>query len=415
MKSILYITLCAVLLSGISASCKKGEDDPFLSLRSRKARLAGESPYEMSYSNLGVGLLGDVLARIYGKTWEELVMEKIALPLGMRDTVVTLSADQVKRFAPAYEGTAKRHPWTFQAIAGAGALRSTAADMLIFGEAILHPEKTPFGDALNLMKKPQTSDGAIGLGIMIDKFLGQLVYEHGGGTGGFRTHLQVIPESKTVRVILCNNAAIESSSVLVATFPKPPTPLASDKKLSKEELAAYEGTYSMGENALITVIQREGQLWIQLTGQTFAPIFIHQATDRFFFKTVSAELQFNREEGKIASLILIQNGREQKARKTSTAAPSIKFRSSDELAEFTGTYVLAPMAFFTLKVEHNTLFAQLTGQTFLPVFEKQTDRFEYDVVKAALEFERDKDQQIVALKLHQNGQILRAVKAQQSK
>ena len=54
MKSILYITLCAVLLSGISASCKKGEDDPFLSLRSRKARLAGEwtlSKKESSYKS----------------------------------------------------------------------------------------------------------------------------------------------------------------------------------------------------------------------------------------------------------------------------------------------------------------------------------------------------------------------------
>jgi hypothetical protein len=42
MKKIALLTLAAFLITGAVASCKKGEDDPFLSLRSRKARLAGE-------------------------------------------------------------------------------------------------------------------------------------------------------------------------------------------------------------------------------------------------------------------------------------------------------------------------------------------------------------------------------------
>ena len=42
MKKILHLTLIAAVLSGAMVSCKKGENDPFLSLRSRKARVAGE-------------------------------------------------------------------------------------------------------------------------------------------------------------------------------------------------------------------------------------------------------------------------------------------------------------------------------------------------------------------------------------
>lgn len=53
---------------------------------------------------------------------------------------------------------------------------------------------------------------------------------------------------------------------------------------------------------------------------------------------------------------------------------------------------------------------QLTGQQSVPVFEKRDDWFEYDVVEAALEFERDKDGKVVAVKLHQNGIIRRAAK-----
>ncbi|CAN5656395.1 hypothetical protein BH18PSE1_BH18PSE1_04050 [soil metagenome] len=59
---------------------------------------------------------------------------------------------------------------------------------------------------------------------------------------------------------------------------------------------------------------------------------------------------------------------------------------------------------------NGTLFAQLTGQGFLPVFEKRDNWFEYDVVEAALEFERDKAGKIIALKLHQNDLIQRAVR-----
>jgi len=56
MKTLIYITLSAFMLSGILASCKKGDDDPFLSLRTRRARLAGSwtvSSGELTTKNTG--------------------------------------------------------------------------------------------------------------------------------------------------------------------------------------------------------------------------------------------------------------------------------------------------------------------------------------------------------------------------
>ncbi len=61
---------------------------------SRKASLMRSTEATISsYSNLGVGLLGVLLSRVYGKPWEVLVAEKIIGPLGMKDTVVNLSDD----------------------------------------------------------------------------------------------------------------------------------------------------------------------------------------------------------------------------------------------------------------------------------------------------------------------------------
>ena len=45
------------------------------------------------YSNLGVGLLGHVLSLAAGKDYETLIRTRICLPLGMKDTVITLSPE----------------------------------------------------------------------------------------------------------------------------------------------------------------------------------------------------------------------------------------------------------------------------------------------------------------------------------
>jgi len=373
-------------------------------------KLEGKPPFAESYSNYGMGLLGDILSRVHGKSWEDLAKERITGPLGMIDTTVTLTREQQGRFAPAYDGKKKVQPWTFAALAGAGALRSSAADMIKFGEAILAPEKTPLKEAIMLMLKPQTAEGGVGFAIMLPKLDGHEVREHNGGTGGYRSVMQVMPETRTVRVILTNNSAIEPGAIIAVSRNEKPRLKESDKIITADQLAEYEGVYPIVPQARFTVLRRGDQLWTQLTGQTFLRLFPHEQDDRFFLKVVSAELQFHRENGKVVSLTNHQNGREFNARKSDQPVPKIVFRNAKELAPYVGTYQLRPKVVFTLNAQGETLFAQLTGQPPAPVFEKRDDWFEFDVVEAALEFERDKDGKIIALKLHQNGIIQRAAK-----
>lgn len=375
-----------------------------------KVKLLGEPPFESGYSNLGVGLLGDVLSRVHGKTWDKLIAEKITGPLGMKDTVMTLSEEQQKRLVPPYEGAKQVKSWTFQSFAGCGSLRSTAADMMLFGEAILHHGKSPLKDLLTLVMQPQTPQGDIGLCLMLSKFDDQRELHHNGGTGGYRSALQVLPDSGTVRVVLVNNGKLEADRVLAAVRDEKPRAKESDKILTAAQLADYEGVYAAGPNARFTILRRGDQLWTQLTGQGFLRLYPHEQEDRFFLKTVAAEVQFHRENGKITSLTNHQNGRELPAKKTEAPVPQIKFRNAKELAAFAGTYELTPGMIFKVKAADEVLFVQLTGQPFAPVFEKKDNWFEYDVVDAALEFEHDKDGKVTALKLHQNGAVMRAAK-----
>ena len=78
------------------------------------------------------------------------------------------------------------------------------------------------------------------------------------------------------------------------------------------------------------------------------------------------------------------------------------------LAEYVGRYTLAPGVQVAVTVEHDQLYAQLTGQAAFPVYAKSKDHFFYTVVDAQLAFEREASGKVNALVLHQNGQDQRA-------
>jgi CubicO group peptidase (beta-lactamase class C family) len=87
----------------------------------------------VEYSNLGMGLLGHILGLVAGQSYEALVSVRILQPLGMNDTAITLSPEQAERLAPGHNVLGQvTANWDMPTLAGAGALRSTAGDMLRF-------------------------------------------------------------------------------------------------------------------------------------------------------------------------------------------------------------------------------------------------------------------------------------------
>jgi CubicO group peptidase (beta-lactamase class C family) len=93
---------------------------------------------QVAYSNLGMGLLGHILALIDGRPYERAVIERICLPFEMTDTSITLSEAQQQRLAQGHNAKGEPAPkWDLPTLAGAGALSSTATDMLRYLEANL--------------------------------------------------------------------------------------------------------------------------------------------------------------------------------------------------------------------------------------------------------------------------------------
>ena len=168
---------------------------------------------EFLYSNLGFGLLGQALAVKAGEPYEALIRQQITGPLGMKDTTTALSASQQARLIQGYTGAHdKAHIWTFDALAGAGALHSTVDDLLTYTEAYLHPEKLPpasagpastLASALRLAQQPQ-ADGPGGMKIALAWLVRPEndVYWHDGGTAGYSALVTFEPKRDRAIVVL---------------------------------------------------------------------------------------------------------------------------------------------------------------------------------------------------------------------
>lgn len=291
-----------------------------------RTELKGDSPFPSHYSNLGMGLLGDLLSQVYGKPWDELVAEKITRPLGMNDTSMSLTREQNRRLAPAYRGTDSVFPWTYKALAGAGSLKSSASDLVLFGNAIIHPEKTPLAGAFHLLLHTQGEAGGQSLAIACYKSYGQQAYGHDGLTNGHGCVFEVVPEEESVTVIFINNAFLSGREIIARSEGKETRYDLPEQIVSTQELTEYAGTYLIEDpsddkerdrsiqlkNGRFTMEVRGNRLYGQLSGlphqESYLPLYLSKVADRFFLRQVDAEYQFIRKNGAVTSVTLIQGG-----------------------------------------------------------------------------------------------------------
>jgi CubicO group peptidase (beta-lactamase class C family) len=169
----------------------------------------GRATITPEYSNLGFGLLGYVLARKAGKPYETLLEERVLDPLGMHDTSIALTGDQQARLAPGHARGAVVSNWDINVLAGAGALRSTPADMAKLLTALMHPPASRIGKAIALAIDPRADVGASRIGfawLTSTPPSGRPFTWHNGGTGGYRTFIGFTQSAKAGIVVLTNTA-----------------------------------------------------------------------------------------------------------------------------------------------------------------------------------------------------------------
>jgi len=282
------------------------------------------SQYE--YSNLGGGLLGHVLALRAGMTYEAVVESRICHPLGMKSTGITLTPEMKSRLAAGHNpamDTAEN--WDLPTLAGAGALRSTANDMLTFIAANLGYTTSPLAPAMAAMLKVRRPTGQPGLEIALGWHIfttgGKEIFWHNGGTGGYRSFMGFDPKARVGVVLLSNAGTVAGvddigrhlldQSVPLIAAPKEHKQVTVDPKL----FDGYVGEYQLAPNFIITITRENDHLFGQATGQPKFEIIPESDRD-YFLKVVDAQISFITDEnGRANELILHQGGRDQHAKR----------------------------------------------------------------------------------------------------
>ena len=279
------------------------------------------------YSNLGMGLLGEILAHRAGTDFETAVRTRILEPLGMASTAISLTPEMRANLARGHsaEGALAAN-WDLPSLAGAGALRSSMTDMLKFLAANIGEPASDLERAMRTAHTPRFPIGGnakIGLGwITITTAKGSFIY-HDGGTGGYGAIVAIDPQRHVGLVLLGNRTGIPEDiamHLMDASIPLTPPPSGErvEVAVSADVLASYVGVYALDAmpSFKLTVTLEGGQLHMQATGQDRFPVF-PESQVKFFFKVVDAQVTFvPATGGQPAHLILHQAGANQKATKT---------------------------------------------------------------------------------------------------
>ncbi len=288
---------------------------------------AREPGDDYEYSNLAVGLLGQLMVRAnHAASYEALLKERVCGPLGLKDTMITIPKALEPRFTPSYDANLDLvHHWTITALAGAGAIRSTVNDMIAYARAQIDPTGTPLEDAIDLshtvqysVPKPSPMAKAIACGWHISTID---ALWHNGQVGGHHGFVAFHPGKQVATVVLsntgCNLIDALGDRVFCALIgiQKDPLPVKPAIPVDGKVLDRYVGTYKLNPLMKFTIARKDDGLTAQLTGQPASRVFAQSPT-KFVYRVVEATIDFEVDDkGAVKALVLHQNGADQRAEK----------------------------------------------------------------------------------------------------
>jgi CubicO group peptidase (beta-lactamase class C family) len=270
------------------------------------------------YANLGFGLLGHVLALRANTSYEDLLVSRVCVPLGLQDTRISLTSSMRERLARGHLPNLKAASnWDLPTLAGAGALRSTANDLLKFVKATcLAGAGTPLRSAIDLLlqiRRPtDASNTSTGLGWFIRSGNDDEIVWKDGMTGGYASVAGFSTRSRSGAVVLSNTASSINDIGLSLINPvnkiaQYPPEVAVDPAI----LATYEGVYQMAPKFALAIRAESGRLFVRATGQPEFELFA-ESENRFFMRIVDAQGTFLRnKDGMVDRLLWHQGGKYQ--------------------------------------------------------------------------------------------------------
>lgn len=364
------------------------------------------------YNNSGYFLLGHIVRKVSGMPLGEFLQETFFEPLEMNSTGFYSASLDLENEALGYsyeDGQFKTAlNWDMSRIGGAGALYSTAEDLMKWNEALFAGRVISDG-LLEVATTPGRND--YGYGLVISRNRGVQSVGHGGGLHGFLSSLIRYPALNTTIVVLHNGSpafpgidpsalSSEMAEIFLWNDFEPRTVNVLGPKVPVEQMQKYLGRYDYGAAVMETTLQ-DDQLFVQLTGQQKFKVYPADET-KFFLKAVQASVEFLLDDqGEYSSVRHTQNGQSFVAKRL----PNLETveLSNQILDRYVGDYDYGP-ARMTIRRDGGRLVAQMTGQPEFELFAVNERTFVWKVVEAKITFKIDDNGDVEGATHHQGGQ-----------
>jgi len=272
------------------------------------------SPGEkFKYSSSGYILLGYIIEKVSGISYQNFVETNIFKPLQMDNSGFDESDKVIKYKANGYNFVdGKIEKAAYRNISNAhasGALYSTVEDLYLWDRA-LYTDKLISFNSLKKMFTPYTKHYGYGWGIV--NIFGQKMVGHNGDTEGFKSNISRFLKDEICVILLSNleNASVGRIAVDLASMA-----LGKNKSQSESEkvykidpiiLKDYVGEYELKPNFIFTITEDGSHLYCQATGQGKLMLF-PESDSMFFIKEIKAKIGFERDKNKnVIKLILYQ-------------------------------------------------------------------------------------------------------------
>jgi len=386
------------------------------------------------YSNLGLGMLGHILELQYKKDYEAIMVERIANILGMDNTRIVFTPNMIKHLAKGHNNGEEVENWDIPALAGAGAIRSSAVDMVKYIQANMGVHKTSLYKAMQLSHKTayENEDQKFKMGLTWHYDNDGEIIQHGGATGGYRAFVGFVNGSQKGVVVLSNSTEGIGDiglKLLDETFnlKMPKISIANDLrkeikknglengiefyKKAKVELAdKYEfdegelnnlGYAYLGEKDIetaLTIFKLNVEMYPKAANpyDSLGEILLMKGDTVNAITNYKKSVALNpANENGIKVLESLGIDKKDLVKKVSVSAKILK--------TYEGKYELGPGFFITITSKDQQLFGLPTGQGQAELFPKSNTEFYLKVVAANITFNFDDNGKVESLTLLQGG------------
>ena len=376
------------------------------------------------YNNSGYVLLGAILEKVTGKSWDQAVGDLVTAPLKLATIRIGIGADGTPGMAIGYTdkdgSVALAQKINMSVPHAAGALVGTVGDLAAWGNALHNGKVVSPASYTGMTGSVRTADGKIepyGYGLQTGDVRGRKEIGHGGGIFGFSTDSLYLPDQKIFVAVFANSDSPQTAPGMVARrlaalAVNDPFPTFTKVAIDHKPLEPAFGVYAF-DTVNRTFFKRDGKLFMQREGGGALEVFA-TGKNRFFYGTESLSW-FELVGGPVGArrIAFYPEGASKATMGSRTGPPPIDkpavVTAPATLDMFAGSYT-SLAGIFVFKREGDVLTVKLGQQPAFPLKATSATEFEIPQVGARIRF-NVKDGKAGSITLFQGGQELEGIRS----